>query len=62
MGLFNLLTNTVEGVAQTAIGATKTAAGVVAAPLDDSKTLHSGLDNIREGVNKIGSAKGDEHD
>lgn len=56
MGLFNLLTNTVEGVAQTALGATKAAVGTVSAPLDDGKTLDGGLDNMREGVDKIGSA------
>ena len=60
MGLFNLITNTVEGVAQTAIGATKAAAGVVSSPIDEGKTIESGLDNIREGVDKIGSAKGEQ--
>lgn len=48
MGLFDLLANTVEGVAQVAIGTTKLAV----APFDPEKDI----DNITEGFKKIGNS------
>lgn len=60
MGLFDLVTNTVEGVAKTAIGATKAAVGTITAPLDDGKTLDSGLRNMSDGVEKIGKSDDDQ--
>lgn len=56
MGIFDLVTNTVEGVAQTAIGAGKASIGTVTCPLDDGRTLDSGLENMRDGVDKIGKS------
>lgn len=57
MGIFDLVTNTVEGVAQTAIGAGKAAVGTVAGVLDEGRTLDSGLENMRDGVGKIGKSE-----
>jgi len=57
MGIFDLLTNTIEGVAQTAIGATKATVGVIVAPLDDGDTLDDGLENMRDGVEKVGKSE-----
>ncbi len=59
MGLFDLVTNAVEGVAQTALGATKATIGTVSAIFDDGKTLDSGLYNMRDGVDKIGKSDKD---
>lgn len=57
MGLFDLVTNTVEGIAQTTLGAAKAAVGTVSAVMDDGRTLDSGLENMRDGVEKIGKSK-----
>lgn len=57
MGIFDLVTNTVEGVAQATIGAGKAAVGTVSAALDEGATLESGLNNMRDGVEKIGKAE-----
>ena len=59
MGLFDLITNTTEGVLQTALGATKAAVGSVTAVLDEGETLDSGLDNISDGIKKIGKSEKD---
>jgi hypothetical protein len=59
MGLFDLVTNTVEGVAQTALGAAKTTVGLITSPLDDGKTLDSGLENMRDGMEKVGKSEPD---
>ena len=56
MGLFDLLTNTVEGVAQAAISPVKVAVGVVVAPLDRGETLARGIEDTVKGVRKIGSS------
>lgn len=57
MGLLNLVTNTVEGVTQTALGATKVVVGGVIGALDDGKTLDSGVKNMSDGVDKIGKSE-----
>lgn len=59
MALRSLLKNTIEGTLQTAVGATKAVAGAAVSPLDDGRTFEDGLDNIADGVHKIGNA--DEH-
>lgn len=56
MGIFDLVTNTVEGVVQTTIGAGKAAVGTVSGVLDEGRTLDSGLENMRDGVEKIGKS------
>lgn len=59
MGLFDLVTNTVEGVTQTAIGATKATVGTVTIAFDDGKTLESGMKNMSDGIDKIGKSDDD---
>lgn len=59
MGLFDLVTNTIEGTVQTTLGAAKAAVGTVTAPLDEGETLDSGLENMSDGVEKIGKSDGD---
>ena len=59
MGLFNLVTNTIEGAAQTTIGAAKAAVGTITAVLDEGKTPNSGLENMSDGVSKIGKSDND---
>lgn len=56
MGIFDLVTNTVEGLAQTTIGAGKAAVGTVTAVVDSGHTLGSGLENMRDGIDKIGKS------
>ena len=59
MSLFNLLGNTVTGVAQTAIGATKLAASPLTQLVDITGKSHAedAIKNINDGVKKIGSDK-----
>ncbi len=56
MSLFNLISNTVEGVAQAAVGTAKSGVGVVISPLDGGHTLEKGLENLCEGVDKVGDS------
>ena len=58
MGLFDLVKNTVEGVAQAAVNIVKLPVAVVVAPLDDGKAIAEAADGIAEGVGKIGVAEG----
>lgn len=61
MGLFDLVKNTVEGVAQAAVNVVKMPVAVVVAPLDDGKAIAEAADGITEGVGKIGDAEGRDH-
>lgn len=56
MGILDLIANTIEGVAQTAINTTKAAVGVAIAPMDDAETLVDAGDGIADGLNKIGKS------
>lgn len=56
MGLFDLLTNTVEGVTQTAIGTVK----IVASPITGlvkEDAAEDAMENIEDGVEKIGKSE-----
>jgi hypothetical protein len=57
MGLFNLLTNTVEGALQSTIGAAKVSVGLLVTPIDEGTTLQSGMENMRDGMEKIGNSE-----
>lgn len=56
MGIFDLLTNTVEGVAQAAVNVVKLPVSVFVAPLDDGKSIADAANGVLEGVKKIGDA------
>lgn len=57
MGLFDLLKNTVEGVAQATVNVAKMPLGVLVAPLDDGKSIAEAANGIAKGVEKIGDAE-----
>lgn len=57
MGLFDLLKNTVEGVAQVAVNTVKLPLAAVVAPLDNGQSVADAAKGITEGVEKIGDAK-----
>ena len=61
MGLFDLLANTVEGVAQTAIGTAKLAAAPVTYVLTagNDEVITDAVDTVPDGVEKIGKSEGD---
>lgn len=57
MSLFNLISNTVEGVTQTALGTVKLVASPITQLVDlESEKSHAedAVDNISDGINKIG--------
>lgn len=56
MSIFDLISNTVEGAIQAPLGAAKATVGVLTAPLDQGETIQDGLENMVEGVQKIGDA------
>lgn len=62
MGIFDLLKNTVEGVAQATVNVVKLPVGVLVAPLDDGKSIADAAEGIAEGVTKIGDAEDRAHD
>jgi hypothetical protein len=57
MGIFDMISNTVEGVAQVALSPVKATIGLVVAPLDDGETVANAAEDLVEGARKIGSAK-----
>lgn len=57
MGLFDLVKNTVEGVAQVAVNTVKLPLGVLVSPLDDGRSIVDAAKGIAEGVEKIGDAE-----
>lgn len=57
MGLFDLIRNTVEGVAQVAVNTMKLPLAAVVAPLDDGRSIADAAKGITEGVEKIGDAE-----
>jgi len=60
MGLFDILTNTVEGVADVAVNVVKATIGVATLMFDEGETLDEAGDGISKGLSKIGksSARG----
>lgn len=62
MGLFDLVTNTVEGVASATVNTVKTVAGVAVVSLDDGETAKEGMEGVRKGVSKIGDSDSKERD
>ncbi|KFC64015.1 hypothetical protein FG93_05525 [Bosea sp. LC85] len=57
MGLFDLVKNTVEGVAQATVNVAKLPLGALVAPLDDGKSITEAAEGIADGVRKIGDAE-----
>jgi hypothetical protein len=58
MSLFNLISNTVEGVAQLAVNAVKLPIAALVAPLDEGKAVADAANGVVAGVEKIGKAEG----
>lgn len=56
MGIFDLLKNTVEGVAETTVNAAKLAASPLAVPFDEGKAVSDSMEGISKGVEKIGNS------
>lgn len=57
MGLFDLLKNTVEGVAEATVNVVKLPVSVLVAPLDDGKSISDAAQGVVEGIQKIGDAE-----
>lgn len=57
MGIFDLLTNTVEGVAQAAVNVVKLPVSVLVAPLDDGRSIQEAAEGVVEGIQKIGDTR-----
>lgn len=57
MGIFDLLKNTVEGVAQTTVNVVKLPVSALVAPLDDGKSIAEAAQGVVEGIQKIGDAE-----
>lgn len=55
MGLWNLVRNTVEGVTQTAVGTAKLAASPITGLVKED-AAEDALDNIDDGIRKVGCA------
>lgn len=60
MGLLDLVSNTVTGVAEVTVNSAKLGVGVVAAPLDDGETLDQAVDGIRSETDKIGKSEAED--
>lgn len=59
MGLFDLITNTVEGVAETTLNTAKLVVSPIVAPLDEGKAMEDSVDGISKGIEKIGKSDKD---
>lgn len=59
MSLWDLVSNTAEGVAQMAVNTAKLAVSPIVAPLDQGKAMEDSADGIAEGLEKIGKADDD---
>jgi hypothetical protein len=57
MGLFDLISNTVEGIAEVAVNTAKVAAGVAIAPVDGGEALKDAGQGVLNGLRKVGSGK-----
>lgn len=57
MGIFDLLTNTVEGVAEVTANVVTAPLGVAMVMFDDGKAMEETSDGIANGLSKIGSTK-----
>lgn len=58
MGLFDFVTNTVEGIAQTAVGTVKLAASPITTIVKED-AVDDALDTIDNGIEKIGKSDDD---
>ena len=56
MGLFDLVANTVEGVAEVAVNVVKAPIGVATMTFDEGETLDEAGDGITKGLSKIGKS------
>lgn len=56
MGIFDLITNTIEGAAEVAVNTAKVVVGAAIIPLDEGKTANDAIDGIRGGAEKIGKS------
>lgn len=57
MGLFGLISNTVEGVAEATINTGKSVVGTATAIVDNGKTIQEGLEGVEKGLSKIGDSE-----
>lgn len=62
MSIFDLLKNTVEGVAQASVNVVKLPVSVLVAPLDDGKSIADAAKGVTEGIQKIGDAESRDDD
>lgn len=61
MGLLDLITNTVEGVAQVAINTVKLPVAVIVDTSGETSATSDAADRIFDGIDKIGDAKARDH-
>lgn len=54
--MFNLISNTIEGIAEIAINTVKAPIGMLVLPLDDGQTLCDSVDGIVDGLEKVGKS------
>ncbi len=59
MSLWDLVSKTVEGVAQVTVNAAKLAVSPIVVPFDGGEALEDSADGIAEGLEKIGKADDD---
>ena len=59
MGLFDLVTNTVEGITETTINTAKLVVSPVVAPFDNGKAIDDSIQGIENGIEKIGKSEKD---
>lgn len=58
MGILDLVTNTVEGVAEITVNSAKLIVSPLAAPFDEGKAMGDSAEGIRKGVEKVGKSEG----
>lgn len=56
MGLFDLIVNTVEGVAKATVNLAVMPVAAIIAPLDDGELFEASSDRVLDGLNKIGGS------
>jgi hypothetical protein len=56
MNIFDMLSNTVEGIAEVAVNTVKAPIGVVILPLDGGATVVDAASGVSDGLKKIGKA------
>lgn len=56
MSIFKLVTNTIEGVTETAVNGAKLVASPLLAPFDEGRAMKDAADGIAKGASKIGDS------